>query len=135
MEIVEVNLQGLAEWNVDPIITVRVRWIVVWISGTNKSVVLHISTRTFNKIKIILKRTSVTYDDDGDLMMMMMMMMIIMIMMMMMIIIMMMTISLDEPHKFHLYSNKNENTRLIVQQSEILVRLSMTFMTDGKRQK
>ena len=67
MEIVEVNLQGLAEWNVDPIITVRVRWIVVWISGTNKSVVLHISTRrTFNKIKIILKRTPVTYDDDDD---------------------------------------------------------------------
>ena len=75
MEIVEVNLQRLAGWNVDPIITVHVRWIVVWISGTNKSVVLHISTRTFNKIKIILKRTPVTYD--GDLMMILMMMMVV----------------------------------------------------------
>ena len=98
LEIVEVNLQGLAGWNVDPIITVRVSWIVVWISGTNKSVVLHISTRTFNKIKIILKRRPVTYDDDGDLMMMIIM---IMMVMMMMMIIMIMIISLDERTLMH----------------------------------
>jgi len=60
-EIFEVNLQGLAGWNVEPIFTVLVIWVVVWISGTKKSVVLHISTRTFNRIKIIFKGRPFTY--------------------------------------------------------------------------
>ena len=44
LEMVEVNLQVLAVMNVDPITTVHVIWIVVWISGTNKCVVRRIST-------------------------------------------------------------------------------------------
>ena len=59
-ENVEENLQILAVWNVDPISTVHVVWIVVWISGTKKCVVLHMSTWTFEKIKIIFKRRPVT---------------------------------------------------------------------------
>ena len=59
-EKVKVNLQILAVWNVDPISTVHVVWIVVWISGTKKCVVLHMSTWTFEKIKIIFKRRPVT---------------------------------------------------------------------------
>jgi len=63
---VEVNLQRLAVWNVDPIITVHVIWIIVWISGTKKSVVLHRSTRTFKKIKMIFKRRPVTYNNNNN---------------------------------------------------------------------
>ena len=68
-------MQILAIWNVDPITTVHVIWIAVWISGTNKCVVLHISTWTFKKkiFKIIFKRRPVTAcsffhvnDDDDD---------------------------------------------------------------------
>ena len=43
-EILEVNFQPLAFGNVDVIETVHVMWIVAWISGTGKLVILHIST-------------------------------------------------------------------------------------------
>ena len=43
-EILEVNFQRLAVGNVDVISTVHVIWIVAWISGTGKLVILHIST-------------------------------------------------------------------------------------------
>ena len=43
-EILEVNFQRLAGEHVDVIITVHVMWIVAWISGTGKLVILHIST-------------------------------------------------------------------------------------------
>jgi len=63
---VKVNLQRLAVWNVDPIITVHVIWIIAWISGTKKSVVLHRSTRTFKKIKMIFKRRPVSYNNNNN---------------------------------------------------------------------
>ena len=46
---VEINSQRLAVWNVDPISTVHVVRIVVWISRTKKLIVLHISTAAYVK--------------------------------------------------------------------------------------
>ena len=43
-EKLEVDFQRLAVGNVDRIRTVHVIWIVAWISGTGKFVVLHVPT-------------------------------------------------------------------------------------------